>query len=245
MTADGDTGSARSSDAEAAPSLAGSSLDPAWLLQLADSAFPTGGFAHSAGLEAALGHGYVRSPDELRTALETTLWSAGTLQGPYVLACHRSPAETATLASLHDTQLPSPTINRASRAQGRALLDAIVRTFGLPPLSELSSELKRGSRPTHLAPIFGSCFRHLGASEHETRRLFLFTTLRSSVGAAVRLNIVGPFEGQRLQASLSPLLTHILERTAALDVYEAASPSPFWETVAATHDRLRTRLFQS
>jgi urease accessory protein len=39
--------------------------DEDWLLwQLADSAFPTGGFAHSGGLEAAWQHGEIRNSAE-------------------------------------------------------------------------------------------------------------------------------------------------------------------------------------
>src|SRR5450432_522762 len=42
-----------------------------WLLwQLADSAFPTGGFAHSGGLEAAWQHGEIRGAEDLASFLE-------------------------------------------------------------------------------------------------------------------------------------------------------------------------------
>ena len=47
------------------------------VLQLADSAFPTGGFAHSAGLEAAAQLGEIEGPAGLRAFAEEALWQAG------------------------------------------------------------------------------------------------------------------------------------------------------------------------
>ena len=220
-------------------------LDPLLLLQLADSAFPTGGFAHSAGLEAALGHGFVRTPGELTSAVSSLLWTAGTLSLPYVRAAHDVPGDAPALALLHDTQLSTRVTNHASRSQGRALLDAMVKTFALPEHGHLRRACDEAGAPLHLAPLFGACFGIATASLDDTRRLFLFTTLRGAVGAAVRLNVVGPFEGQRIQASLVPLINGILSRTLRLRVADAASSSPVWDVICGTHDRLRTRLFQS
>src|SRR5258705_145761 len=58
-----------------------------WLLwQLADSAFPTGGFAHSAGLEAAWQHGEIRTAAELRQWLVSSLDQVAGTALPFVNA---------------------------------------------------------------------------------------------------------------------------------------------------------------
>src|SRR5260221_11759540 len=58
-----------------------------WLLwQLADSAFPTGGFAHSLGLEAAWQHGEVRNRTELVSFIEAGLQQLGHAALPLVTA---------------------------------------------------------------------------------------------------------------------------------------------------------------
>ncbi|MFP2912429.1 urease accessory protein UreF, partial [Pyxidicoccus sp. 3LFB2] len=58
------------------------------VLQLADSGFPTGGFAHSGGLEAAVQAGEVRGASELRRFVRELLWQAGHGALPLLGAAH-------------------------------------------------------------------------------------------------------------------------------------------------------------
>jgi urease accessory protein len=58
------------------------------LLQLADSAFPVGGFAHSAGLEAAVQLGEVGPGPSLASFVASALWQAGLGALPFVRAAH-------------------------------------------------------------------------------------------------------------------------------------------------------------
>lgn len=58
------------------------------LLQLADSAFPVGGFAHSAGLEAAVQLGEVGPGPSLASFVASALWQVGLGALPFVRAAH-------------------------------------------------------------------------------------------------------------------------------------------------------------
>src|SRR5579872_7266707 len=63
-----------------------------WLVwQLADSAFPTGGFAHSGGLEAACQHGELRNRAELTSFIETSLRQFGRGPLPFMTASYDQP----------------------------------------------------------------------------------------------------------------------------------------------------------
>lgn len=76
-------------------------------------------------------------------------------------------------------------------------------------------------------------------------RLFLFMHLRGLMAAAVRLNIVGPLEAQKLQVRLSLPAEEVFKRCAELTVDEAAQTSPLFDLWQSAHDRLPARLFQS
>src|SRR5262245_39965454 len=90
--------------------------------QLIDSAFPSGGFAHSGGLEAAVQHGYVTDGDSARAFARQALAQCGRSALPIVSDAHRSQETLGELDRLSDVFLSNPVANRASRAQGRALL---------------------------------------------------------------------------------------------------------------------------
>ena len=93
--------------------------------QLVDSAFPTGGFAHSSGLEAAWQHGEVRGRTELVSFIEASLDQLGHAGLPFVLAAFDAPEKLAEFDALCDAFTTNHVANRASRAQGRAFLAAV------------------------------------------------------------------------------------------------------------------------
>ncbi|HEY5040514.1 MAG TPA: hypothetical protein VIK53_00765, partial [Verrucomicrobiae bacterium] len=82
------------------------------LWQLADSAFPTGGFAHSLGLEAAWQHGEVRNRTELVSFIEAGLQQLGHAALPFVMAAFDEPEKLGEFDQLCDVFTTNHVANR-------------------------------------------------------------------------------------------------------------------------------------
>lgn len=212
-----------------------------WLIwQLMDSAFPTGGFAHSSGLEAAWQHGEVRGRDDLVSFLDASLHQIGHAALPFVMASFNQPEKLTEYDRLCDAFTTNHVANRASRAQGRAFLTATTRIF------KFAADSIGGEPPyAHFAPVFGACLCGLEIGRQMTGRMFLFNHLRAILAAAVRLNIVGPMEAQILQLRLAPKAEEILHTCAALSLDDLAQTAPLLDLWQGSQDRLYSRLFQS
>jgi len=206
------------------------------MLQLSDSAFPTGGFAHSNGLEAAWQQGEV---EDLAAWLEQLVWQTGFSALPFVSDAFDEPASLRELDARCEAFLSNLAAKRASRLQGQAFLAACAAAFGEKRLEGWAK------RPFHHAPAFGAACAALGLPKREAQRLFLFLGLRGSLSAGVRLGVVGPLEAQRLLAKAAPVLEAALERCAAIGSEDAAQTAPLHDLFQGTQDRLYSRLFQS
>ena len=232
--------------------------------QLIDSAFPSGGFAHSGGLEAARRWGSVSDLHHLHEFLRHTLVQTGRLSLPFVCESYGDLDRFSSLDSQFDSFLSNHVANRASRAQGRAFLAAANVAFQFRRghvesadldshtetrrswwLTELRESMSRQQIAAHLPVVFGAVTRLLDVPLRTGLRVFLYTTTRDLISAAVRLNIVGALEAQAVQFELAEFMDTIAgccEPHRACDAVQTASLIDMFQ---GTHDRLYTRLFQS
>jgi urease accessory protein len=213
------------------------------LWQLADSAFPTGGFAHSGGLEAAWQSGEVPSPEALDRLVRAALWQAGRGLLPLASAAHADPRRLEELDEICHVFLTNVVASRASSVQGRAFAATCARVWPGDAMHAL--ERRVGKLRGHQAPIFGAALSLLGLPLATMQHLFLYSTLRGLSSAAVRLGIIGPFAAQRLQVACAGELELVAENCADFRDSDIAQTAPILDLLQAGHDRLYSRLFQS
>jgi urease accessory protein len=213
--------------------------------QLIDSAFPSGGFAHSGGLEATVQHGFVTDGDSARAFARQALAQCGRSALPIVTTAHRCPESLGDLDRLSDVFLSNPVANRASRAQGRALLTSVARSFRGCDVETLETRIRVEGLGGHYAPLFGRLFSALGIEMADTQRAYLFISARGVSSAAVRLGIMGAFEAQAMLAELTAHIDAIVRDCGELLPDHIAQTAPLIDLFQATQDRLYSRLFQS
>lgn len=217
-----------------------------WLLwQLGDSAFPMGAFGHSGGLEAAWQQGEVRGGEGLEDFLEASMIQLGSGALPFVQAAWAGEQPLAELDARCDAFFSGHVANRASRAQGQALLASTARAFPVPRLRSLRQGVIEGEQPGHWPVMFGAVGSILGLDAGSAAHLFLFMHARGIVSAAVRLGVVGPLEGQSIQYQGLGVVNRVLRRAKECGVAGVAQTAPLMEIFQGTQDRLYSRLFQS
>ena len=215
-----------------------------WLTwQIVDSAFPTGAFAHSNGLESAWQQGEIEDAEALQRFVRGSILQAGHAALPLLNSAFLEPERLAALDELCDLFLINTVANRASRIQGRALVATCARVWPTTAMLQLKTLAQAGC--AHVAPLSGAAFRLLGVPLATAQRLVLFGAARAVLTAAVRLGIAGSFEAQRLQHDSAAWLEEVAQRCAVLTADDLAQTEPLIDILHAGHDRLYSRLFQS
>lgn len=209
------------------------------LLQLADSGFPSGAFAHSAGLEALHQCGLLRGEAQLTGRLHELVWHTALGSLPFLADAFTGDAGRADRDA--EAFLSNHVARRASMAQGRAFLMAAEAMLEDPAVTALRSALPHA----HLAVAFGAALATRAVPLNDVRQTFLFCTVRSALSAVVRLGVIGPLRAQAVLLGLHGTIDRALADSAGLTAREAVSVSPWLETAQSAHDRLYSRLFQS
>ncbi|KAF6163856.1 hypothetical protein GIB67_024711 [Kingdonia uniflora] len=217
--------------------------------QLIDSILPTGGFAHSFGLEAAIQACIISDQEDLKTYVIHVLENTGSLLLPFVYAATKSPdIDTWTkLDKTLEATLTNEVSRKASTSQGSALLRIAASVFlEVPSLKKMrDSLLGSGTICFHHAPVFGLVFGLLGLDSGTSQRAYMFITMRDVLSAATRLNLVGPLGASALQHQIAHVAEQMVKKWMDRPIEEACQTSPLLDTVQGCHGYLFSRLFCS
>ncbi|MBB6428233.1 urease accessory protein UreF [Algisphaera agarilytica] len=221
-------------------------LDLDWTTwQLADSAFPAGGFAHSSGFEAAVQAGLIRDRASLESATKALINQTVVGALPAVLTVASEPERFHEAEQRLEATLTNHVAHRASVAQGQALLSASTRVFEQAEVAQWVKACRAERTPGHFASVFGYLAQMLGMDGLRSAELFLFMTVRSALSAAVRLGAIGPLESQAIQQSLISEARSRVSASLDATLDDLCQASPLLDVLQSGQDRLYSRLFQS
>ncbi|HET6481308.1 MAG TPA: urease accessory UreF family protein [Actinoplanes sp.] len=209
------------------------------LLVLADGRLPSGGHAHSGGLEAQVSAGRVRELDTVAGFLRGKLATTGLVAAAFAAAACARPGEWAGLDAGLDARTPAPALRKASRAQGRALLRAARSMWSLPLVG----------REPHQPVALGVVASAAGLGPTEVAVAAAHGTVSGAASAAVRLLGLDPYAVHGLLARLAPECDRVAAEATAragdpVDELPAAG-APLLDVGAELHATWEVRLFAS
>jgi len=217
------------------------------LLQLSDTAFPTGAFSHSLGLEASLEAGELRSAEDLERLVGLHLRAMSTSDCVALRASYDAPLEGVHYVDrlLSATKLTRE-LRAASASTGRRFV-ASVRALGIEDarLDALAGAARSGESPGNLAVGYGVAAPALGLGLEEAVLAYLYSATASLVAAGQKLVPLGGGAAQRSLFELSAGLPRYAEGSRCLSVEEMHAFSPTLDVYSMLHERQRTRLYIS
>lgn len=219
----------------------------ATLLLLADSRFPTGAHAHSAGVEASHARGDVRDVADLASFLDGRLLTTAPVEAAFAAAACLGISELCELDRELVIRTPSPRLRTVSRTLGRQLLRPAERAWPSHRYAALRALHHDGPmQPVALGVVAAAA----GLTPHDAALCSLHHLVGAVTTGAVRLLGLDPFDVHALAARLGPHLDEL----AAIAAYEAATLAPsalpattsvLADILAEHHATWEVRLFAS
>ncbi len=222
------------------------------LLVLADGRFPSGGHAHSGGVEAAVADGRIGGPDDLASFLLGRLHGPGVIDAGLAATAaalvvteggRAGPGAWAGLDAQAAARCPSPALRASSRRQGRSLLRAARRIWADPRLDSVDPG---GSDGPFAAVVLGAAAGVAGLTPIAAATAAAHASVAGPASAATRLLGLDPYDVAAVVARLAPAIDAAAEAAAGGGATRLPAPSsPLLDIGAEEHATWEVRLFAS
>jgi urease accessory protein len=216
-------------------------------LLLADSRFPAGGYAHSLGLEQAVGDGLgVRG---VAPFIAARLRLVARADAALSVAARRAAAgadddELALLDAEHGARCPSPVLRDIAGRLGAQLLRSAATAWPSAAIERYRALSATTPRPVALGVV--GCAA--GMDERDVATVALYDDAATVSSAALKLLGLDPAEAARWVADLAPEIDTVAQAVVADRRPIAEQPPPAAigiELAASEHARRTERFFAS
>ena len=220
------------------------------LLQLADSAWPTGSFAFSNGLEALAKMGRISDFASLMEAFRSTLIATSEADLPFLNSAFALPedfVEDDFAAIIFDWAAFNTveSMRRANEILGENWWQLVKRVYNPHGLEHYEEFFRASSQPKCFTVTFPLLLKSLHFSLDSTHQVFYHMAIRDQLSAALRLGLIGPMKAQEIYPQLSAEVRDFLPDYTNREYHEATRSQPTLELAQASHRYLHSRLFQN
>ncbi|MFE4975264.1 urease accessory protein UreF [Kitasatospora sp. NPDC056651] len=219
-------------------------------LQLTDSAFPSGFYTLSHGLE-----GYAQAkavtPDTLPGLLADLLrHSVGPSDATALVLAHRaSLAGDVDLLAETDQRLNATKLNRelrlAATRTGRQLLDIARESVGGEELERYAALVADKRAHGCQAVVAGVAYASAGVPVEQAVTSDLFAFCASFVGAALRLRLTDHRKAQVVLREAAPVIREVVSAALERELADLGGCVPVADAMSGRHERAEARLFMS
>lgn len=217
------------------------------LLQISDSAFPTGSFSHSMALEAFYEAGELRDAEDLKRLVGLHLSTLATSDCVALRASYGAePGELFRVDRLLATTKPARELRRASASTGKRFLFGVAALgVGGTTLAAFTDAVREGATPGNLAVAYGVAAPALDLSMDEGLYAYLYSGAASLVAAGQKLVPLGGGAAQRVLYELGGGISRAARAGEGVEAEDMYAFAPAIDARSMLHERQRTRLYIS